>query len=132
MRYMLDTDICIYIARKKPESVIGKLQKLSAEDACLSVITYAELLYGAEKSKHRTENLETLNRLRTLISVEPFEESACKEYGIIRAYFEKKGQIIGGNDLFIAAHAKSLNLTLVTNNVREFRRVPGLAVELWT
>jgi tRNA(fMet)-specific endonuclease VapC len=129
---MLDTDVCIYIANKKPKSVQQKLATLSPEDACLSAVTYAELRYGAEKSRQRSENLETLQRLRLLIAVKPFDESASEEYGIIRAHLERKGQLIGGNDLLIAAHAKSLGLLLVTNNVREFKRVPGLAVEIWT
>lgn len=129
---MLDTDICIYIANKKPKSVQQKLTTLGPEDACLSAITYAELRYGAEKSRQRIENLETLQRLRRLIEVKPFDETASEQYGIIRAQLEKKGQLIGGHDLLIAAHAKSLGLILVTNNVREFKRVPGLVVEIWT
>ena len=131
MRYMLDTDICIYISKQKPATILRKLNELSSEDACLSAITYAELRYGAEKSHQRSRNLETLSRLRTLIRVLPFEEAASEEYGIIRAHLEKKGRLIGGNDLLIASHAKSLKLTLVTNNVREFKRVPGLSLELW-
>jgi tRNA(fMet)-specific endonuclease VapC len=89
------------------------------------------LRYGAEKSQHRSDNLETLKRLRTLIQVVPFAEAAGEEYGAIRAFLEKKGRLFGSNDLLIAAHAKSMNLILVTNNIREFKRVPGLSVELW-
>ena len=132
MRYMLDTDICIYIANKKPKSVQQKLSALSSEDACLSAITFAELRYGAEKSRQRDQNLKILEHLRLLISVRSFDEAASEEYGFIRAHLERKGQLIGGNDLFIAAHAKSLGLILVTNNVREFKCVPGLTVEIWT
>lgn len=132
MRYMLDTDICIYISKKSPASVLRKLTSLSSEDACLSAITYAELRYGAEKSQLRDRNLDTISRLKKLIPVLPFGEDASEEYGVIRSYLEKKGQPIGGNDLLIAAHAKALGLVLVTNNTREFLRVPGLSVELWT
>ena len=132
MRYMLDTDICIYIAKKKPASLLGRLRSLSSGDVCLSVITYAELRYGAEKSNQRTENLEVIERLRNVIPVVAFEETASAEYGIIRAHLEKKGRLIGGNDLLIAAHARALHLILVTNNVREFKRVPDLSVELLT
>ena len=131
MRYMLDTDICIYIANKHPVSVQQRLLKLSPGDACISTITYAELRYGAEKSKRRAHNLETLDRLRAAINVVDFDELASEQYGIIRAELEQKGQIIGGNDLLIAAHAKTLGATLVTNNVREFKRVTGLSVEFW-
>jgi tRNA(fMet)-specific endonuclease VapC len=131
VQYMLDTDICIYIAKRKPASVQQKLLSLSPGDACLSAVTYAELRYGAEKSERREQNLQTLERLRNAIAVQAFDELASEQYGEIRAHLEKKGQIIGGNDLLIAAHAKSLGLTLVTNNVREFKRVPDLAVEFW-
>jgi len=128
---MLDTDICIYIANKKPISVQQRLAKLAPGDACLSAITYAELRYGAEKSMRREQNLEAIDRLRAAIAVEPFDELASEEYGMIRVQLEQKGQVIGGNDLLIAAHAKALGLTLVTNNVREFKRVPGLQLEFW-
>lgn len=132
MKYMLDTDICIYIANKHPVSVQQRLSKLSSGDACISRITYAELRYGAEKSKRRTHNLETLDRLRAAISVLDFDELASEQYGIIRAGLEQKGQVIGGNDLLIAAHAIALGATLVTNNVREFKRIAGLSLEFWT
>lgn len=132
MRYMLDTDICIYIANQKPRSVQKKLSKLASGDACLSAITFAELRYGAEKSKRREENFKALDLLGASIPVEPFSESAAKEYGKIRADLERKGQLIGGNDLLIAAHAKAMGLIIVTNNTREFKRVVGLTVELWT
>ena len=132
MRYMLDTDICIYISKNSPATVLRKLKSLSSEDACLSAITYGELRYGAEKSTQRDRNLDTITGLKRIVPVAPFGEDASEEYGIIRAHLEKKGQPIGGNDLLIAAHAKALDLILVTNNIREFRRVPGLSIELWT
>lgn len=129
---MLDTDICIYIANKKPLSVQEKLSKLAPGDACLSAITFAELRYGAEKSRRREANFKALDLLGATVPIEPFDENAGKEYGTIRSDLERKGQIIGGNDLLIAAHAKALGLIIVTNNVKEFKRVVGLTVEFWT
>ena len=97
----------------------------------LSVITYGELLYGAERSQQRSRALESLTRLVSLLPVLPLPEEAVSAYGEIRATLEKRGEMIGGNDLWIAAHAKSAGLTLVTNNDREFKSVPGLKLQNW-
>ena len=130
-RYLLDTNICIYIQRQKPGEVLARFQKLKPGDAAISVITWGELLYGAEKSRQRKKVLQLLEEFKTLIPVLPMPENTGKTYGAIRASLESKGRPIGNNDLWIAAHAKAEGLTIVTNNEREFQRVPGLKVQNW-
>ncbi len=130
-RYLLDTNICIYIQRQKPVEVLARFQKLKPGDAAISVITWGELLYGAEKSRQRKKALQLLEEFKTLIPVLPMPENTGKTYGAIRASLESKGRPIGNNDLWIAAHAKAEGLTIVTNNEREFQRVPGLKVQNW-
>jgi tRNA(fMet)-specific endonuclease VapC len=130
-RFLLDTNICIYIRRKRPEQVLRRFRRLRPGQAALSVITFGELLYGAEKSAQRLAALERLQELARVLPVLPLPETAAEAYGTIRADLESKGQIIGNNDLWIAAHAKAAELTLVTNNEREFRRVRGLKVQNW-
>lgn len=130
-RFLLDTNICIYIRQKRPPEVLARFEKLKAGDAALSVITYGELLYGARKSRQRELALERLRDLVSLLPVLEMPSTAADEYGEIRAALEAKGEVIGGNDLWIAAHAKSEGLILVTNNEREFKRVPGLKVQNW-
>ena len=130
-RYLLDTNICIYIQRQKPGEVLARFQKLKPGDAAISVITWGELLYGAEKSRQRKKALQLLEEFKTLIPVLPMPENTGKTYGAIRASLESKGMPIGNNDLWIAAHAKAEGLTIVTNNEREFQRVPGLKVQNW-
>jgi len=130
-RFLLDTNICIYIRRKKPEEVLRRFRMLKAGEAALSVITFGELVYGAEKSAQRVPALELLRELARVLPVMGLPETAADAYGTIRAELERKGQLIGNNDLWIAAHAKAAGLTLVTNNEREFRRVRGLRVENW-
>lgn len=130
-RYLLDTNICIYIRQKRPPKVLARFEKLKAGEACLSVITYGELSYGASKSEQQNAALARLADLVTLLPVLPLPDSAAREYGVIRAYLEARGEIIGGNDLWIAAHAKAASLVLVTNNEKEFKRVPGLKVQNW-
>ncbi len=122
-RYLLDTNICIYIRRKRPEEVLRRFRKLRPGEAVLSVITYGELLYGAAKSEQRVEALERLRELVHLLPALFLPETAAEVYGTIRAELESKGELIGNNDLWIAAHAVAEGLTLVTNNEREFRRV---------
>jgi tRNA(fMet)-specific endonuclease VapC len=131
MRYLLDTNICIYIAKQKPSGVLARLQRLRPGDVGMSVITYLELVCGAWKSQHREENLERIKDLELLIPVLPMDASAGLHYGQVRAELERKGSPVGAYDLLIAAHALSLGLTLVTNNVREFRRIEQLRVENW-
>ena len=130
-RFLLDTNICIYIRRKKPEEVLRRFRALKAGEAALSVITFGELVYGAEKSAQRVAALGLLRELARVLPVMGLPEAAAETYGTIRAELERKGQMIGNNDLWIAAHAKAAGLTLVTNNEQEFRRVRGLKVENW-
>src|SRR6266705_2658906 len=130
-RFLLDTNICIYIRRKKPEEVLRRFRTLKHGEAVFSVITFGELIYGAEKSAQRTAALELLRELAKVLPVMGLPETAAEAYGTIRAELERKGKMIGNNDLWIAAHAKAAGLTLVTNNEREFRRVRGLKVENW-
>lgn len=130
-RYLLDTNICIYIRQKRPEEVLRRFRKLRPGEAALSVITYGELLYGAAKSAQRTAALERLRALVQLLPALPLPETAAETYGTVRAELESKGEMIGNNDLWIAAHALAAGLTLVTNNEKEFRRVRGLKVQNW-
>jgi tRNA(fMet)-specific endonuclease VapC len=131
MRYLLDTNICIYIAKRKPPRVLARLQRLRPGDVGMSIITYLELVYGAWKSQHREANLLRIQGLERLIPVLPLDVSTGRHYGQVRAELERKGSPIGAYDLLIAAHALALGLTLVTNNAREFRRIPRLIVENW-
>ena len=130
-RYLLDTNICIYIRQKRPDEVLRRFGRLRAGEAALSVITYGELLYGAAKSNQRQAALERLQELIQLLPASPLPELAAETYGSIRAELEAKGEMIGNNDLWIAAHALASGLTLVTNNEKEFRRVRGLKVQNW-
>jgi len=130
-RYLLDTNICIYIQRQRPEKVLARFQKLKPGDAAISVVTWGELFYGAEKSKQRKKVLQLLEEFKSFVPVLPIPENTGNAYGVIRASLESKGTPIGNNDLWIAAHAKAATLTLVTNNEREFQRVPGLKIQNW-
>ncbi len=131
MRYLLDTNICIYIANRKPGLALERLRELQPGDVGMSVVTYCELAYGASKSRQRQANLTRIERLRALIPVQPFTAAAAKAYGELRVGLERRGTPIGAYDMLIAAHAISLGLTLVTNNEREFSRVRGLTIENW-
>ena len=132
-RYMLDTNICIYIRRRRPPEVLTQFLQLHAGEAVLSVVTYGELVYGMVKQQERPlqQAVAQLEEFVSLIGVMPLPVEAGIKYGQIRSFLEFKGQIIGGNDLWIAAHAVSADLILVTNNEREFRRVPDLKIENW-
>ncbi len=131
MRYMLDTKICIYAIKHKPEKVFLKLQETDPEDVCISSITYAELEHGVEKSASVERNRVALSLLLSNIERKDFDVKAADEYGKIRADLEKKGTPIGPLDMMIAGHAKSLGLAVVTNNVKEFSRVNGIEVANW-
>ena len=131
MRYLLDTNICIYTAKQKPPGVLARLQRLRPGDVGMSVITYLELVYGAWKSQRREENFERIKELESLIPVLAIDASTGRHYGQVRAELERKEPPIGAYDLLIAAYALSLGLTLVTNNVREFGRIAQLRVENW-
>jgi tRNA(fMet)-specific endonuclease VapC len=129
-RFLLDTNICIYI-RQKPEEVLRRFRTLKQGEAVLSVITFGELLYDAEKSAQRPAALGLLRELAQMLPVLGLPETAAEAYSTIRAELEVKGQMIGNNDLWIAAHAKAAGFTLVTNNEQGFRRVRGLKVQNW-
>ena len=130
-RYMLDTNICIYIRNRRPIQVLDRFRTTTPGAAVISVVTYGELRLRAEKGAQRERDLAIISALLSSIPVEPMAISAAEEYASIRADLERRGRPIGGNDLWIAAHARAAGLTLVTNNEREFRRVPGLTVENW-
>ena len=129
-RFMLDSDTCIYLRRRRPAEVVRRFAALEPGEAVISVIAYGELRYGAEKHGMQ-RSIDTLDEFVALVPVEPLPPSAAVVYGSIRATLERRGETIGNNDLWIAAHALTAGLTLVTNNEREFRRVPGLSVENW-
>lgn len=128
---MLDTNICIYVIKKKPIQVLQKLQELNPEEVCISSITYAELIHGVEKSKAVEKNRVALSLLFSNMKILDFDVTAANEYGKIRADLEKKGTPIGIMDMMIAGHAKSLNYIVVTNNTKEFERVEDLKIENW-
>ena len=128
---MLDTNICIYIIKNKPKSVMNRFQEYDIGDISLSSITVSELYYGAYKSEYIEKNLLALEHFLQPFNIVDYDLKASIEYGQIRASLEKKGNIIGGLDMQIAAHAKSLNMTLVTNNTKEFIRVNDLIIDNW-
>ena len=130
-RFLLDTNICIHIRRRRPPAVLARFQQLKPGEAVLSVITYGELVYGAEKSQFREQASRQLAELASLLPVMELPFRAGEIYGSIRAALEAEGCTIGNNDLWIAAHAKAASLILVTNNEREFRRVQGLDIQNW-
>ena len=131
MKYMLDTNMIAYIRNQRPETVMQHFAKYRPEDLCISVITLAELEYGVFRSSKPDQNRQALMMLLGRITVIPFDSFAARECGRIRNDLSKKGELIGANDLLIAAHALSLGVTLITNNTREFERVEGLAIENW-
>lgn len=132
MKYMLDTNICIYAIKHKTETVIKNFLSHEPEEMCISAITYAELMYGVEKSMAIEKNGIALSLFLSPLTILEFQASAAEEYGKVRAELETKGMPIGPMDLLIAGHARSEGLILVTNNTREFCRVEGLVVENWT
>lgn len=131
VRYMLDTNICVYIAKHNPPAVRERFSQHASQELAMSVITLGELRFGAEKSQARDRALTTINHLAGLIPLYALPEAAAEHYGQIRADLQKNGQPIGNNDLWLAAHARAEGWILVTNNEREFNRVSGLQVENW-
>ena len=129
--YLLDTNICIYIAKHNPPAVRARFARHAADELAMSVITLGELRHGAEKSQAREKALATISHLISAIPIVPMTEASGQHYGQIRADLERKGQPIGNNDLWIAAHARAEGLILVTNNEREFARIEGLQIENW-
>ena len=131
MKYMLDTNICIYLIRKKLAQVIQRLESLPISSLCLSSITVAELEYGVSKSRWSEKNRLALREFVAPLEVGAWDQAVTPVYGKIRALLERKGKLIGAMDLMIAAHALSLDAQLITNNDVEFKRVPGLRVANW-
>lgn len=131
LRYLLDTNICIYVAKHHPPQVRQRFERHTARELAMSVVTYGELRFGAERSQQPERALEQLQQLSQLIEVVPLPVHAGLHYGQIRADLQQRGCVIGGNDLWIAAHARAEGWVLVTNNGREFERVPGLQVDNW-
>jgi len=131
MKYILDTNICIYIIKKKPISVLHHLSKIKINEAGISSITLSELEYGAAKSSNPDRNRVALLEFASILEIYDYDAGAAREYGIIRADLERKGKVIGAMDMLIAAQAKSLNLILVTNNEKEFKRIPDFKIENW-
>lgn len=130
LRYLLDTSIVIYVIKRRPIEALARFNA-NATRMAISAITLAELMHGAEKSSQREVNLATVEDLCSRLEVLPYGAKAAQHYGAIRGALEKSGQAIGVNDLHIAAHARSEGLVLVSNNVREFERVPALELENW-
>lgn len=130
-RYLLDTNICIYIKNHRPAEVLARFAKLPPGKVAMSTITYGELCFGAEKSSKSKESRGILEHLITLIPVLALDETVSVHYGKIRQHLQVSGKPIGNNDLWIASHALAKKLILVTNNMVEFERVPGLRVENW-
>lgn len=131
MELMLDTNVCIYLIKEHPPSVVERFATHAVGDIGISVMTLAELEYGVSKSGRPARNREALDQFISPLEVAPFDRQATAAYGKLRTTLEKKGRTIGSMDLLIAAHALSLDVRLITRNVREFGRVPGLRVEDW-
>ena len=131
-RYMLDTDTCSYIMKRSNQAVLNRLESIAVTDVCMSVITKSELLYGVEVSPRRMQDAAALNAFLPHVAVLDLPDEAAAHYAQIRADLKKRGQMIGANDLLIAAHARSLGVKLVTNNTAEFGRVKELTLENWT
>lgn len=132
MKYMLDTNICIYLIKKKPEKVLRHFRAHTVGDIGISSITLAELRYGVEKSGQVQSNREALNAFLLPLEAAAFDAEAALSYGIVRDALEKAGTPVGAMDMLIGAHALSLGATLVTNNVREFKRIKNLNIADWS
>lgn len=129
--YMLDTNVCIYVLKNRSEGLRHKFKVV--KELCISVVTYAELCFGIENGAPalKSRRWQQLDVFTSLLLIEPMDETVGRNYGRLRAHLKSRGLPIGNNDLFIAAHAQSLGAVLVTNNQREFSRVPDLSVENW-
>ena len=130
LKYMLDTNIAIYVIKRRPLQMLTKFNQCSGQ-MCISIITLAELMHGVEKSEYRERNSIIVKDFVSRLVILDYNDRAAAHYGAIRADLERKGRTIGANDLHIAAHARSAGLVLVTNNMREFERVEGLNLENW-
>ena len=129
--YLLDTNICIYIIKQQPPSVLQKFEQMKIGDLAMSLVTYGELEYGALRSQNPTKAMQVLEELACYIPVLDMPQAVAKTYAQIRADLANKGTPIGNNDLWIAAHARSIDAVLVSNNIKEFARVDGLRLENW-
>ena len=132
MKYLVDTNILIFLCNSKSPSLEHKFKRHRPEDFVVSSITVGELIYGVNKSQHRDRNLQAILKILSPFKIVDFDSSDGWAYGEIRAELEEKGTIIGGNDIMIAAQAKRRGLVVITNNTREYKRVNGLRVEDWT
>jgi tRNA(fMet)-specific endonuclease VapC len=130
LKYLLDTNIVIYVLKRRPIEVLDIFNK-NVNRMAISAITLSELIYGAEKSLRVEKNLAAIDDFVSHLDVLPYDEKASYQYGQIKSFLEKKGNLIGENHIHIAAHAISLGLILVTNNLKEFERVPKLALDNW-
>lgn len=131
-RFMLDTDACSSIMKRSHPLVLTRLQSVPVSDVCMSVVSKAELLYGVEVSPRRAQDAAALAAFLPYVEVVALDAGAALHYADIRADLKRRGSLTGTNDLFIAAHARSLGLILVTNNTSEYERVGGLVIENWT
>lgn len=131
MRYLLDTNICIYLIKRRPEVVFARFKQHRIGEIGISSITYSELTYGVHKSAKPQQNLQALTEFTAPLDIVPYDDHAAEAYGVIRSQLEAKGRPIGPLDTLIAAHALSLGSILVTNNEKEFSRVSGLHLENW-
>ncbi|PCH56718.1 MAG: VapC toxin family PIN domain ribonuclease [Legionellales bacterium] len=131
MHILLDTNICIYIIKKHPLNIIERFTRFNVGDIAISSVTYAELCYGVVKSQHKEKNKAALYEFCLPLEVLPFDDKAASHYAFIRNDLERKGEVIGSLEMMIAAHALSLDVTLITNNEKEFCRVQGLNFENW-
>jgi len=131
MSYMLDTCILIHIIRERNLNIIEMMRKKTPGEICVSSVTVAEMEYGAAKSSKPDENRDALYQFLSPFVILPFDQKAAYEYGLVRSHLERKGMVIGSMDMMIAAHARSIPAIIVTDNVREFTRVPDLSVENW-
>ena len=132
MKYLLDTNICVYLIRQKPPTLLQKFTQFAVADIGISTITVAELQYGVYRSAHQTKNQQALEQFLIPLAILDFDYDAANSYGRLRAHLEARGTPIRALDTLIAAHALALQLTLVTNNVGEFARVEGLRIEDWS
>ncbi len=128
---MLDTNICIYIIKNRPKSVKDRFKEFEIGELCISSITVSELMYGVYKSEYVEKNFIAIENFLMPFDIVNYDYESSIEYGKIRSDLERKGQVIGGMDMQIAAHAKALNMVLVTNNSKEFKRVHGLVIDNW-
>lgn len=132
MKYLLDTNICIYVINENPENVLRRFAQYPVSEFGISSITHAELQYGVEKSRQRAQNQKALDEFLLPLTILPFHgREVMARYGEIRAFLEAAGKTIGPLDTLIAAHALALNLTIVFNNINEFTVIPGLKYENW-